>query len=87
HSSDTCALTFTDMRVPVANRLGEEGQGLKIALSNLEGGRIGIASQAVGMARAAYEAALAYAWERKTFGQPIIEHQAIAFRLADMATE
>ncbi len=87
HSSDTCALTFTDMRVPVANRLGEEGEGLKIALSNLEGGRIGIASQAVGMARAAYEAALAYAKERKTFGQPIIEHQAIAFRLADMATE
>lgn len=87
HSSDTCALTFTDMRVPVANRLGEEGQGLKIALSNLEGGRIGIASQAVGMARAAYEAALAYARERKTFGRPIIEHQAIAFRLADMATE
>lgn len=87
HSSDTCALTFTDMRVPVANRLGEEGEGLKIALSNLEGGRIGIASQAVGMARAAYEAALVYAKERKTFGQPIIEHQAIAFRLADMATE
>lgn len=87
HSSDTCALTFTDMRVPAENLLGTEGEGLKIALSNLEGGRIGIAAQAVGMARAAYEAALGYAKERKTFGQPIIEHQAIAFRLADMATE
>jgi alkylation response protein AidB-like acyl-CoA dehydrogenase len=87
HSSDTCALTFTDMRIPVENRLGAEGEGLRIALSNLEGGRIGIAAQAVGMARAAYEAALAYARERKTFGQAIVEHQAIAFRLADMATE
>ncbi|KRW96318.1 acyl-CoA dehydrogenase family protein [Paracoccus sp. MKU1] len=87
HSSDTCALAFTGMRVPVENRLGEEGEGYKIALSNLEGGRIGIAAQAVGMARGAYEAALAYARERITFGRPIIEHQAVAFKLADMATQ
>lgn len=86
HSSDTCALAFTEMRVPVRNRLGEEGEGYRIALSNLEGGRIGIAAQAVGMARGAYEAALAYARERITFGRPIIEHQAVAFKLADMAT-
>jgi hypothetical protein len=66
--------------------LGEEGQGYKIALANLESGRIGIASQAIGMARAAYEHALAYARERQAFGAPIIEHQAVAFRLADMAT-
>ncbi len=87
HSSDTCQLAFTDMRIPANLRLGEEGEGLKIALSNLEGGRIGIASQAVGMARAAYEHSLAYARDRMTFGKPIIEHQAVAFRLADMATE
>ncbi|MEC3861859.1 acyl-CoA dehydrogenase family protein [Mesobacterium sp. TK19101] len=87
HSSDTCALAFTDMRVPAENLLGEEGQGYRIALANLEGGRIGIASQSVGMARAAYETALAYARERVTFGKPIIEHQAVAFRLADMATK
>ena len=86
HSSDTCALAFSNMRVPAANRLGAEGEGYRIALSNLEGGRIGIAAQAVGMARAAHEAALAYARERVTFGRPIVEHQAIAFRLADMAT-
>jgi len=66
--------------------LGEEGEGYKIALANLEGGRIGIAAQSVGMARAAYEAALAYAKERESFGKKIIEHQAVAFRLADMAT-
>nr|WP_312970435.1 acyl-CoA dehydrogenase family protein [Brucella intermedia] len=87
HSSDTCALAFTNMRIPVENRLGEEGQGYKIALANLEGGRIGIAAQSVGMARAAFEAARAYAGERVTFGKPIIEHQAVAFRLADMATK
>jgi len=87
HSSDTCALAFTDMRIPAENRLGEEGQGYKIALANLEGGRIGIAAQSVGMARAAFEAACAYAKERITFGKPIIEHQAVAFRLADMATK
>lgn len=86
HSSDTCALAFTDMRVPVENRLGAEGEGYRIALANLEGGRIGIAAQSVGMARAAFEAARDYARERVTFGRPIIEHQAIAFRLADMAT-
>ncbi|MFG1346848.1 acyl-CoA dehydrogenase family protein [Xanthobacter autotrophicus DSM 431] len=86
HSSDTCQLAFNDMRLPADLRLGAEGEGLKIALSNLEGGRIGIASQCVGMARAAFEAARAYAKERVTFGKPIIEHQAVAFRLADMAT-
>ena len=86
HASDTCAIVFEDMRVPASQRLGEEGQGLKIALANLEGGRIGIAAQAVGMARGAYNAALAYAKERVQFGKPIIEHQAVAFRLADMAT-
>ncbi|MEJ5022351.1 acyl-CoA dehydrogenase family protein [Ochrobactrum vermis] len=87
HSSDTCALAFTNMRIPVENRLGDEGQGYKIALANLEGGRIGIAAQSVGMARAAFEAASGYAKERITFGKPIIEHQAVAFRLADMATK
>ncbi|MFG1331210.1 acyl-CoA dehydrogenase family protein [Xanthobacter autotrophicus] len=86
HSSDTCQLAFNDMRIPADLRLGAEGEGLKIALSNLEGGRIGIASQCVGMARAAFEAAKAYAGERVTFGKPIMEHQAVAFRLADMAT-
>jgi alkylation response protein AidB-like acyl-CoA dehydrogenase len=87
HSSDTCALAFTTMRIPVENRLGDEGQGYKIALANLEGGRIGIAAQSVGMARAAFEAACAYAKERITFGKPIIQHQVVAFRLADMATK
>ncbi|MFG1264485.1 acyl-CoA dehydrogenase family protein [Xanthobacter aminoxidans] len=86
HSSDTCQLAFNDMRLPADLRLGAEGEGLKIALSNLEGGRIGIASQCVGMARAAFEAARTYAKERVTFGKPIMEHQAVAFRLADMAT-
>lgn len=86
HSSDTCQLAFNDMRLPAGLRLGAEGEGLKIALSNLEGGRIGIASQCVGMARAAFEAARTYAKERVTFGKPIMEHQAVAFRLADMAT-
>jgi butyryl-CoA dehydrogenase len=86
-ASDTAQITFEDMRVPAELRLGAESEGYKIALSNLEGGRIGIASQSVGMARAAYEAALAYAKEREAFGKPIIEHEAVAFRLADMATE
>ncbi|NEV75832.1 acyl-CoA dehydrogenase [Rhodopseudomonas sp. BR0C11] len=86
HSSDTCQLAFNDMRIAADLRLGAEGEGLKIALSNLEGGRIGIASQAVGMARAAFEAARDYARDRVTFGKPIVEHQAVAFRLADMAT-
>lgn len=87
HSSDTCALAFTEMRVPAENLLGAEGEGYRIALSNLEGGRIGIAAQAVGMARGAYQAALAYARDRVTFGKPIAEHQAIGFTLADMAVQ
>ena len=87
HSSDTAQILFENCRVPVANRLGDEGQGLKIALSGLEGGRIGIASQSVGMARAAFEAALRYSKDRVTFGQPIFEHQAVQFKLADMATQ
>ncbi|KAI1698400.1 acyl-CoA dehydrogenase [Ditylenchus destructor] len=74
-------------RIPAANRLGEEGEGYKIALSNLEGGRIGIASQSVGMARAAFEAALRYSKERVAFGVPIFEHQAMQHKLADMATQ
>jgi butyryl-CoA dehydrogenase len=86
-ASDTAAIVLENCRLPLDARLGEEGQGYAIALSNLEGGRIGIAAQAVGMARAAYEAALAYARERRTFNVPIIDHQAIAFRLADMATQ
>src|SRR5208337_1552083 len=86
HSSDTCQLAFNDMRLPANLRLGAEGEGYRIALSNLEGGRVGIAAQSVGMARAAFEAARDYGRERTTFGKPIIEHQAIAFRLADMAT-
>ncbi len=87
HASDTAQILFEHCRVPAANLIGDEGQGLKIALSGLEGGRIGIASQSVGMARAAFEAALAYSKQRVTFGQPIFEHQALQFRLADMATE
>jgi butyryl-CoA dehydrogenase len=87
HSSDTCQIAFTDMRIPADLRLGQEGEGYKIALANLEGGRIGIASQSVGMARAAFEAARDYARERIAFGKPIVEHQAVAFRLADMATQ
>jgi len=87
HASDTAQILFEDCRIPAANRLGDEGQGLKIALSGLEGGRIGIASQSVGMARAAFEAALRYSKERIAFGKPIFEHQAVQFRLADMATQ
>lgn len=86
HSSDTCQIAFTGMRIPAELRLGEEGEGYRIALANLEGGRIGIAAQAVGMAQASFEAARDYARERTAFGKPIIEHQAVAFRLADMAT-
>ncbi|MDH3919942.1 MAG: acyl-CoA dehydrogenase family protein [Rhodospirillales bacterium] len=85
-ASDTCQIVFEDLKLTPDLLLGQEGEGYRIALANLEGGRIGVASQAVGMARAAYEAALAYAKERKSFGRPIIEHQAVAFRLADMAT-
>jgi butyryl-CoA dehydrogenase len=86
HASDTAQILFEDMRLSGDLLLGKEGEGYKIALSNLEGGRIGIASQSVGMARAAMEAAIAYAKERTAFGKLIIEHQAVAFRLADMAT-
>ena len=87
HSSDTAQIVFENCAIPQANLLAEEGMGLKIALSGLEGGRIGIASQAVGMARAAFDAALAYSKERVAFGKPIFEHQALQFRLADMATQ
>ncbi len=87
HASDTAQIRFENCRIPAANRLGDEGMGLKIALSGLEGGRIGIASQAVGMARAAFEAALTYSKDRTSFGQPIFQHQAVQFKLADMATQ
>jgi butyryl-CoA dehydrogenase len=87
HASDTAQIVFDNCRVPADNRLADEGMGLKIALSGLEGGRIGIASQAVGMARAAFDAALAYSKERQSFGQPIFNHQAVQFKLADMATQ
>jgi alkylation response protein AidB-like acyl-CoA dehydrogenase len=87
HASDTCQIAFNGMRIPAAQRLGEEGDGYRIALANLEGGRIGIAAQAVGMARAAFEAARDYARERTAFGKAIAEHQAISFRLAEMATK
>jgi alkylation response protein AidB-like acyl-CoA dehydrogenase len=87
HASDTAQIRFEACRVPAGNLIGEEGMGLKIALSGLEGGRIGIASQAVGMARAAFEAALHYSKDRSSFGQPIFQHQAVQFKLADMATQ
>ena len=87
HSSDTAQIVLENCRVPVANRIGEPGDGYRIALSSLEGGRIGIAAQSVGMARAAFDAALAYSKERESFGQPIFSHQAVNFRLADMATQ
>jgi len=86
-ASDTCQLVFEEMELTPDLMLGEEGEGYKIALANLEGGRIGIAAQSVGMARAAYEHACAYARERESFGRKIVEHQAVAFRLADMATK
>ncbi|MBC8791064.1 MAG: acyl-CoA dehydrogenase [Tagaea sp. CACIAM 22H2] len=85
--SDTAQIALEDVRLTPDLMLGPEGEGYKIALANLEGGRIGIAAQAVGMARSAYDAALAYAKQRTSFGKPIFEHQAVAFRLADMATE
>jgi alkylation response protein AidB-like acyl-CoA dehydrogenase len=87
HSSDTAQIVFENCRIPAANLIGEEGMGYKIALSGLEGGRIGIASQSVGMARAAFEAALAYAKERESFGKPLFEHQAVQFRLSEMAMQ
>lgn len=86
-ASDTAQLVFEDMELTPDLMLGGEGEGYRIALANLEGGRLGIAAQALGMARAAYEAALAYAQERESFGEKIIGHQAVAFRLADMATQ
>jgi butyryl-CoA dehydrogenase len=86
-SSDHCQVMLEDCEVAPEQMLGQEGEGLRIALANLEGGRIGVAAQSVGMARAAYDAAIAYARERKTFGKPIVEHQAVGFRLADMATQ
>ena len=85
--SDTHSLMFNDVKVPKENRIGEDGFGFKFAMKTLEGGRIGIAAQALGIAAGAYELALAYAQERKSFGKPIVEHQAIAFKLADMATQ
>lgn len=85
--SDTHSLMFSDVKVPKENRIGEDGFGFKFAMKTLEGGRIGIAAQALGIASGAYELALAYAKERKTFGKPIAEHQSIQFKLADMATE
>ncbi|MBM3389742.1 MAG: acyl-CoA dehydrogenase [Betaproteobacteria bacterium] len=87
HSSDTAQIRFENCRLPLACRLGEEGQGLKIALSGLEGGRIGIAAQSLGMARAAFEAALRYSKDRTAFDKPIFEHQSVQFKLADMATQ
>jgi hypothetical protein len=87
HSSDTAQIVFENCRIPAENLIGEEGMGYKIALSGLEGGRIGIASQSVGMARAAFEAALAYAKERESFGKPLFEHQAVQFRLSEMAMQ
>jgi alkylation response protein AidB-like acyl-CoA dehydrogenase len=86
-ASDTHSLMFQDVKVPKENRIGEDGFGFKFAMKTLTGGRIGIASQALGIASGAYELALAYSKERKAFGKPIHQHQAIAFKLADMATE
>ncbi len=85
--SDTHSLMFTDVKIPKENRIGEDGSGFKFAMKTLSGGRIGIASQALGVASGALELALKYSKERKSFGKPICEHQAIAFKLADMATE
>lgn len=87
HSSDTAQIRLEHCRIPASHRIGREGEGYKIALSALEGGRIGIAAQSVGMARSAYECALNYAKQRESFGQPIFNHQAVSFRLAEMATQ
>ena len=87
HSSDTAQINFENCRVPADHLIGAEGEGYKIALGALEGGRIGIAAQSVGMARSAFDVALAYAKERESFGQPIFQHQAVGFRLADCATQ
>lgn len=87
HSSDTAQINFDGCRIPADNRIGEEGEGYKIALSALEGGRIGIAAQSVGMARSALDFAIDYAKQRESFGQPIFNHQAVGFRLAECATQ
>jgi butyryl-CoA dehydrogenase len=87
HSSDTAQINFDNCRIPVENLIGQEGEGYKIALGALEGGRIGIAAQSVGMARSAFECALDYAKQRESFGQAIFNHQAVGFRLADCATQ
>lgn len=87
HSSDTAQINFDACRIPAENLIGQEGEGYKIALGALEGGRIGIAAQSVGMARSAFEVAVAYAKERQAFGSPIFEQQAVGFRLADCATQ
>jgi butyryl-CoA dehydrogenase len=86
-AAHSCSMFFEDMRVPAKNILGKEGDGFKVAMSTLDGGRIGIAAQALGIARAAFEEAVRYSGERKTFGKPIRDHQAIQFMLADMSTE
>lgn len=86
-SSDTHSLMFSDVKVPKENRIGEDGFGFKFAMQTLDGGRIGIAAQALGIAAGAYDLALAYSKERKTFGKPISNHQAIQFKLADMEVE
>ncbi len=86
-ASDTHSIMYNDVKVPKANRIGDDGFGFKFAMKTLDGGRIGIAAQALGIAGGAYELALAYAKERQTFGKPIAKHQAISFKLADMATE
>ena len=87
HSSDTAQINFDNCRIPAENLIGREGEGYKIALGALEGGRIGIAAQSVGMARSAFECALDYAKQRESFGQAIFNHQAVGFRLADCATQ
>ena len=87
HSSDTAQIVFENCRIPAKNLIAEEGMGYKIALSGLEGGRIGIAAQSVGMAQAAFDAALLYAKDRQSFDKPLFEHQAVQFRLAEMATQ
>ncbi|MDZ4073991.1 MAG: acyl-CoA dehydrogenase family protein [Hylemonella sp.] len=87
HSSDTAQINFENCRIPAENLIGAEGEGYKIALGGLEGGRIGIASQSIGMARSALDVAIQYAKERESFGQPIFKHQAVGFRLAECATK
>ena len=87
HSSDTAQINFDNCRIPAENLIGKEGEGYAIALGGLEGGRIGIAAQSLGMARSALDVAIAYAKDRQSFGQPIFNHQAVGFRLADCATQ